>query len=66
MVGVIYNPILDEMFSAIVGCGATCNGKPIKASKNATGTLMTKSLLLKLLNGPVKHVHYYIIYYNVF
>ena len=29
------------MFSAIAGCGAKCNGKPIKTSKNATGTLMT-------------------------
>ncbi|XP_028392369.1 inositol monophosphatase 1-like [Dendronephthya gigantea] len=32
VVGVIYNPILDEMFSAITGHGATCNGKPIKPS----------------------------------
>ena len=37
VVGVVFNPILDEMFSAIVGCGATCNGKPIKVSKNVTG-----------------------------
>ncbi|CAB3988279.1 Inositol monophosphatase 1 [Paramuricea clavata] len=36
VVGVVYNPTLDEMFSAIAGCGAKCNGKPIKASKNAT------------------------------
>ena len=32
MVGVVYNCILDEMYSAIVGRGATCNGKPIKVS----------------------------------
>ena len=37
VVGVVFNPILDEMFSAIVGCGAKCNGKPIKVSKNVTG-----------------------------
>jgi hypothetical protein len=33
------------MFSAITGRGAMCNGKPIKASKNVTGTLMTTNLL---------------------
>ena len=34
----MYNPILDEMFSAISGHGAKCNGKPIKVSNNVTGT----------------------------
>ena len=28
----IYNPYLDEMFSAERGCGAFCNGKPIRVS----------------------------------
>lgn len=32
MIGVVYNCILDEMYSAVTGCGATCNGKPIKVS----------------------------------
>ncbi|XP_071785527.1 inositol monophosphatase 1-like [Asterias amurensis] len=32
-VGVIYNPILDEMFTAIKGGGAFCNDKPISCSK---------------------------------
>lgn len=30
--GVIYNPYSDELFSAISGCGACCNGKPIHSS----------------------------------
>ena len=30
--GVIYNPYLDEMFSARRGCGAFCNGKRIHVS----------------------------------
>lgn len=31
--GVVYNPILNEMFIAKKGCGATYNGKPIHVSK---------------------------------
>ena len=27
--GVIYDPVSDELFTAIDGCGASCNGKPI-------------------------------------
>ena len=30
--GVVYNPYLDEMFTARRGCGAACNGKRIKVS----------------------------------
>ena len=30
--GVIYNPYIDEMFTARRGCGAACNGKIIKVS----------------------------------
>ncbi|XP_038069335.1 inositol monophosphatase 1-like [Patiria miniata] len=33
VVGVVYNPILDELFTAIKGQGAYCNGKPISCSK---------------------------------
>lgn len=32
VVGVVYNAILDEMFSAVIGEGAKCNGKPIRVS----------------------------------
>lgn len=32
--GVIYNPIMDELFSAARGQGATLNGLPIHVSKN--------------------------------
>ena len=28
----MYNAILDEMFTAVVGGGAKCNGTPIKVS----------------------------------
>ena len=36
IVGVIYDPILDEMFSVVSGGEATCNGKPIKVSGRDT------------------------------
>ncbi|MCY0893507.1 MAG: inositol monophosphatase family protein [Acidibacillus sp.] len=35
MVGVIYDPMRDEMFSGIRGQGASCNGRPIQVSKEA-------------------------------
>lgn len=42
VVGVIYNPCLDELFVAEKGKGATLNGKPISVS---TTTELKKSLL---------------------
>ncbi|KAL3820808.1 hypothetical protein ACJIZ3_006713 [Penstemon smallii] len=41
-VGVVYNPIMDELFTAIHGKGAFLNGKPIKASSQNE---LVKSLL---------------------
>lgn len=31
--GLVYNPYLDEIFTAVLGEGAFCNGKPIHVSK---------------------------------
>ncbi len=31
-VGVVYDPLLDELFAAARGCGATCNGRPLRVS----------------------------------
>jgi myo-inositol-1(or 4)-monophosphatase len=33
VVGVIYNPSTDEMFTAVTGEGAACNGEPIAADR---------------------------------
>eukprot|EP00268_Persea_americana_P068732 TRINITY_DN9631_c0_g1_i4.p1 TRINITY_DN9631_c0_g1~~TRINITY_DN9631_c0_g1_i4.p1 ORF type:complete len:210 (+),score=42.78 TRINITY_DN9631_c0_g1_i4:255-884(+) len=41
-VGVVYNPIIDELFTGILGQGAFLNGKRIKASSQ---TELVKSLL---------------------
>jgi myo-inositol-1(or 4)-monophosphatase len=41
-IGVIYQPILDELFAAAKGLGATLNGDPIRT---ATTTSLDKSLL---------------------
>jgi myo-inositol-1(or 4)-monophosphatase len=32
LLGVVYNPLLDELFSAAAGKGAQCNGRPIQVS----------------------------------
>ena len=32
VIGIVYNSIYDEMFTAIVGEGAKCNDKPIRVS----------------------------------
>ncbi len=36
VIGIIYNPITEELYAASKGKGATLNGKPIKASKVAS------------------------------
>ncbi|KAJ0018720.1 inositol-phosphate phosphatase [Pistacia vera] len=41
-VGVVYNPIMDELFTGIHGQGAFLNGKPIKVSSQSE---LVKSLL---------------------
>ncbi|XP_011008975.1 PREDICTED: inositol-phosphate phosphatase-like [Populus euphratica] len=42
-VGVVYNPIMDELFTGIHGKGAFLNGKPIKVSSQSE---LVKSLLV--------------------
>ena len=37
VVGVVYDPFLDELFSAIKGEGAFCNDKPIHVNNNKLG-----------------------------
>ncbi len=32
-IGIVYNPILDELYTAVVGEGAFCNGEKIEVSK---------------------------------
>ena len=39
MVGVVYDPFLDEMYTAIKGHGAFCNDKPIKVNNLKLGDL---------------------------
>lgn len=43
LVGVVYNPFRNELFCAARGLGATCNRRPIKASKTVD---LNKSLLV--------------------
>lgn len=37
VVGCVYDPVLEEMYAGVRGCGATLNGEPIKVS-NCTST----------------------------
>ncbi len=38
--GAVYNPYLDEIFYAVKGCGAFCNGKKISVSENGLGNAL--------------------------
>ena len=33
-VGIVYDVLRDELYAAVKGCGATCNGKPIRAAQS--------------------------------
>lgn len=44
LVGVVYDPISDELFSGVAGAGAFCNGRPIRVSER--GTLKQVVILL--------------------
>ena len=60
LVGVVFNPYYDELFSAARGQGATLNGTRIEASKAktlATSLLCTGFPVHKRLANP--NIHYY-------
>ncbi|KAG5516306.1 hypothetical protein RHGRI_037124 [Rhododendron griersonianum] len=55
VVGVVYNPIMDELFTGIHGKGAFLNGNPIKVSSQSE---LVKSLLCtELLDLKVNMLH---------
>lgn len=33
-IGIVYNPILNELYQAKIGCGAFCNNEPLKVTSN--------------------------------
>ena len=47
VLGIIYNPLLDQMFTAKVGQGAFLNGKPIRVS-GETGQISQKCHLFSI------------------
>lgn len=49
VLGVVYNPISEELFSAARGHGATLNGQPISVSK--TATTLERSLIVSEFTG---------------
>jgi myo-inositol-1(or 4)-monophosphatase len=60
VVGVTYDPLRDEMFSAARGAGATLNGRPISVSKTKT---LQESLIATGFPSHKRHrspnVHFY-------
>lgn len=45
VVGVVYNPITNELFTAVRGEGSTLNGKPLKVAEESdlgSGLLITE------------------------
>ncbi|MGH9481228.1 MAG: inositol monophosphatase family protein [Terriglobales bacterium] len=60
LAGVVYNPVLDEMFSATRGGGATLNGQPIAVSTQAE---LKQALLATGFPSQKRHrnpnIHFY-------
>jgi len=58
VLGVIYQPILDELFAAEKGCGATLNGEPIHVSqtKEIGKSLLGSGFPYDAWNSPVDNV----------
>lgn len=58
--GVVYNPVLDEMFAAARGAGATLNGQPIAVSRQS---VLAASLLATGFPSQKRHpnpnIHFY-------
>lgn len=52
-VGFVYDPDRDELFSAVIGCGAKLNGEPMKvAEQGLRGIAMTNGVLNALRQVP--------------
>ena len=54
VIGVVFDPVINEMFSAKSGCGATLNGKPISHSKC---TELEKALVVCSFSSSVDRNH---------
>ena len=54
IVGVVFDPVIGEMFSAVVGQGASLNGKPISHSRC---TDIEKALVVCSFSSSVKRGH---------
>lgn len=48
VLGIVYSPFLDKLYTARIGCGAFCNGRPIKVRPCAT---FKEALLIAELGG---------------
>jgi myo-inositol-1(or 4)-monophosphatase len=56
VIGIIYDPVTDELFSACRGLGATCNGRAIHASAATTPQTSRIGLGFNSRSDPAGHV----------
>ncbi len=55
VVGAIYDPNADEMFSAALGRGATVNGKPMAVSPNRNADTAILGISFSFKSDPERH-----------
>jgi myo-inositol-1(or 4)-monophosphatase len=60
--GVVYDPVRDELFAAATGCGATLNGKPIRVSHTPTlsRALLTTGFPYDRRTSPINNFEMFI------
>ena len=61
-VGVVYDPLLDELFTAVRGQGAQCNGRPIEASRadDLGQALLATGFAYDVRRNPVDNVDHFV------
>jgi myo-inositol-1(or 4)-monophosphatase len=61
-VGVVYDPLLDELFCAVRGEGATLNGRPIRVTKEADlgRALLATGFAYDVRRSPEDNVNHFI------
>lgn len=65
-VGVVYDPMRDELFAAEVGRGATCNGQPIKVSAQTDlgHALLTTGFPTDVRTSPINNFREWELFYR--
>lgn len=62
VLGIVYNPILEQLFTARKGRGAFLNGKPIRVSKVEGNELLILFNLIRVMNDHYNNRPYFYIW----